>query len=366
MISVLVVDDEKLIRDTLVRYIKWQELGIDLVYEAANGKEALAMIELKNPSFMITDIKMPHMDGIKLAEEIRERFPDIRLIFLSGHADKDYLKAAIHLHADGYIEKPLNLQEISCLVKDVAAKCRKELLRTNPQLYFFHGDSEKTLQNTDTYRLSTTQLQEIGHLFQTASLHAVHKHIQSLMAQIRVCEGTSPAYIRNIYSMLALQLEKAAEFHCAANTQIRCNSYAFESSNAPRLDILEQEFLEILTLFFEELAARDLNPVTLINDYLRKNYADHNLSVEKIAQDLNFNTSYLCTVFKKSTGQTINSFLTSLRVEAARQLLAETNLKLYEIGNKVGYPNGKYFTKVFTKETGLSPRDYRGLHHEKM
>lgn len=366
MISVLIVDDEKLIRDTLVHYVKWSELGIDMVYEAVDGKEALAFIQKNIPSLLITDIKMPHMDGIHLAKEVREHFPQIRLVFLSGHTDKDYLKAAIHLHADGYIEKPLNLKEISCLVQDMALQCRKDIQRQNPQIYFFHGESGDALHNGKVFHLSKNGLQEISHLLRTASDQIVRHHILSLMQQIRSCEGTSVAYICNVYSMLAFQLEKAAEFHCASNTQIQCNSFAFETANADRLDILEEAFLSLVTLFFEERSSRDLNPVSLVYNYLKNNYADSNLTVEKIAMDLNFNTSYLCTIFKKSTGQTINAVLTSLRIEAARQLLTQTNLKLYEIGSKVGYPNGKYFTKVFTKETGLSPRDYRGLHHEKM
>ena len=84
--------------------------------------------------------------------------------------------------------------------------------------------------------------------------------------------------------------------------------------------------------------------------------------MEEVARSLNFNTSYLCAVYKRKAGRTINAMLTRLRVEQACLLLRGTGKKLYEVGACVGYPNGKYFTKVFTKEMGVSPREYRERH----
>lgn len=127
MISVLIVDDEKLICETLAHYIKWPEIGIDAVYEATDGVEAMTLIHKKKPDIMITDIKMPHMDGIKLAQIIRKDFPSIRLVFLSGHTDKEFLKATIHLKADGYIEKPLNLKEITEMLREMTEECQRYL-----------------------------------------------------------------------------------------------------------------------------------------------------------------------------------------------------------------------------------------------
>ena len=103
MISVLIVDDEKLVRDTLANYINWKELGIDAIYLADNGSRALLLAEKVQPSIVITDIKMPHMGGMEFAQIIRKQYPGSRLVFLSGYTDKEYLKGAIHLHADGYI-----------------------------------------------------------------------------------------------------------------------------------------------------------------------------------------------------------------------------------------------------------------------
>ena len=82
MVSVLVVDDEKLIRDTLLHYVPWHSLGIGTVFEANDGKQALEMMQKTPPDIVVTDIKMPHMDGIALAQRVRECFPSVKKFML--------------------------------------------------------------------------------------------------------------------------------------------------------------------------------------------------------------------------------------------------------------------------------------------
>ena len=84
-----------------------------------------------------------------------------------------------------------------------------------------------------------------------------------------------------------------------------------------------------------------------------------------MAADLGFAHTYLCAAYKKSCGKTINQRLTELRLQHAKELLVRSRQKLYEVANAVGYGDGKYFVKLFTRETGLSPRQYRARHcHE--
>ena len=84
--------------------------------------------------------------------------------------------------------------------------------------------------------------------------------------------------------------------------------------------------------------------------------------VQSIAGELGFTNSYLCAAYKKSCGKTVNQRLTEIRLHHAKELLAGTSRRLYEIANAVGYGDGKYFVKLFTREVGLSPREYRGRH----
>ncbi|MEG2404804.1 MAG: helix-turn-helix transcriptional regulator, partial [Oscillospiraceae bacterium] len=99
-----------------------------------------------------------------------------------------------------------------------------------------------------------------------------------------------------------------------------------------------------------------------VENYLEAHYSDCSLTVQSIAWEMGFTNSYLCASYKKSCGKTINQRLTEIRLHHSKALLAETGRMLYEVANAVGYVDGKYFVKLFTREEGLSPKEYRGRH----
>lgn len=362
MISVLIVDDEKLVRNTLQYYIDWPAIGVDSIYTADNGAHALPIMESHCPAIVISDVKMPHMNGIEFATLVRERFPHSRLIFLSGYSDKVYLKSAIHLHADAYIEKPIDLHEISETIQRLVEVYKSEFPRRSPELYFYRGDADGTVLNEKVFELPKTILLEIGSKLKSKELSDGTHMLRTICRDMRFCEKTSPDYIRSVYSKLGFQVESAADFHGAQRTKEMSERFIFSVANYTQLSELEKAFLQVIELLGEEVSSQDYDAVVRVNEYVQKNYSDSKLSVEGIAHSLNFNTSYLCALYKKRTGRTINAALTSLRIEQACELLIHTQKKFYEIGAKVGYPNGKYFTKVFAKEKGMSPREYRERH----
>ena len=99
--------------------------------------------------------------------------------------------------------------------------------------------------------------------------------------------------------------------------------------------------------------------IASVKAYIRRNYADPELSLDEIAEYVHLNTSYLCTAFKQETGNTIKNFITDIRIEAAKKQLDAGNGKIYEIGTSVGYQSSQYFSQVFYKKVGVSPNDYR-------
>lgn len=126
LIKLLIIDDEQTTRKGLVKHIDWRELGIHKVEEARDGVEGLEVASRFQPDIIISDIYMPGMNGIEMANHIKEQFPNCKIIFLSGYSDKEYFKAAIHLNAVSYIEKPINLDEVMHAVKKAVALCLEE------------------------------------------------------------------------------------------------------------------------------------------------------------------------------------------------------------------------------------------------
>jgi len=112
--SILYVEDEKNIQDELSDVI---ELFCDKLYLANNGLEGLKIFEKYNPNIIITDIKMPIMNGILFAQKVFEKSPQTHIIFVSAFSDIDYLQEAIEIHADGFVLKPIDLDKFESLLQ---------------------------------------------------------------------------------------------------------------------------------------------------------------------------------------------------------------------------------------------------------
>lgn len=124
MIKLLLVEDEEKIRNGIKNVINWDGLGINLYGEACNGYEALKLVYNEAPDIILTDIKMPIMDGLQLIEELKKEAPKIKYIIMSGYDDFDYIQRAIKLGVSDYILKPSGVQEI----QDVIKKVKEQLL----------------------------------------------------------------------------------------------------------------------------------------------------------------------------------------------------------------------------------------------
>lgn len=132
--KLLIVDDESATRNGLRKYVAWDKLGINDIECAENGAAALQICKEFEPDIVLSDIRMPGMDGIGLCHELRKSYPNCQIVFLSGYSDKEYLKAAIDLQAIGYVEKPVDALEVEQMIRKALQVCYKNqerLLREN-------------------------------------------------------------------------------------------------------------------------------------------------------------------------------------------------------------------------------------------
>ena len=124
---VLLVDDEEEIRQGICRKMNWEALGFVLAGEAANGMEALEVAEQTCPDVVLSDIKMPYMDGLELGRRLHRMMPAVKLVFFSGFDDFEYARQAIGVHALEYILKPINAQELSGVLEKIRDQLDKQL-----------------------------------------------------------------------------------------------------------------------------------------------------------------------------------------------------------------------------------------------
>ena len=122
----LIVDDEMHIRNGLQKSVKWRELGIEQIFTAEDGREALAVCLKEKPEILITDIRMPGMDGLTLAQAAIDKAKVKKVVILSGFSEFEYAKTAIRLGVVDYLLKPVKLEELSVLLKRMVEEIRLE------------------------------------------------------------------------------------------------------------------------------------------------------------------------------------------------------------------------------------------------
>lgn len=178
MYSVILVDDEQMIRESIIELVDWNKAGFEMIGQASNGDEALEFIEKNTPDILITDIKMPIMDGIQLAKEVREKHPSVKIIFLSGYDEFEYAISGIKLNIIEYLLKPISRVELEETLKKVKKNLDKEQ-REARDLKLAEANYQKDI---DVVRMSyllslimenyeSTSMAETNHLLQLYQLN---------------------------------------------------------------------------------------------------------------------------------------------------------------------------------------------------
>ena len=109
--KVILVDDEVEVIDVMKKKIRWNDLGFDVVGSATNGVKALELVEKLQPDVVLTDIKMPYMDGLELARKLNQDYPNIYIMLCTGFDEFEYAKEAVHLEIKEYMLKPISATE---------------------------------------------------------------------------------------------------------------------------------------------------------------------------------------------------------------------------------------------------------------
>lgn len=250
MYKILLVEDDSAMRYIYKRMKTWVEQGFEIVAEASNGKTALELLEKQQFDIVVTDIRMPIVDGITLLKEIKKRKIDVFAILISSYNEFEYARQGLILGAFDYIVKPVKEEELAVVLERA-----KQYLEENK-------DSED---------------------------------------------------IDKIVEMAA----KNCDFEIDATPLVR-NVCVFLSKN-------------------------------LGND----------ITMENVAESLQYNKDYLGKSFKQEAGVTFKSFFTMVKMEYAKKLIATGNYKNYEIADKLGYSGADYFTKIFKEITGMTPAAYK-------
>jgi len=280
-LNLLIVDDEQNIRMGLKDGVDWQSAGINHVYTAEDGGEALALCEKKQIDIVISDIKMSGIDGMELGARLAVLYPSIKIILLSGYSDFEYARRAIKFGAVEYMLKPVKIPEILGCVKKMVEQVNLAIRVREEQ--------EKELRTNEIRSLLDSQGQEDKEM----------KSYEGLLKHQRIFGKGDHETYKTYSPMVILSL-----------------NYIYTNSH-------------------------------------------QNITVDDVATFLKKSNNYFSSLFKKEMGLSFVEYLNRLRIEEAKVLLAQTTMMTYEIAERVGFNDYKYFSVVFRNTTGKSPSQYR-------
>ena len=147
MLKIFLAEDEVIVRETIKRMIPWENLGFELVGEAADGEMALPLLLRQKPDLLITDIKMPFMDGLTLAKVAKKEIPGLKVVILSGYDDFNYAKQAINIGVEDYLLKPITKNVLIERLTEIRSRYEHE--KTQKEYYEkFHREMQAYEKNS--------------------------------------------------------------------------------------------------------------------------------------------------------------------------------------------------------------------------
>ena len=533
MLKVFLVEDESVIREGFRDKFPWEQYGFQLVGEAGDGEMALPMIRKLKPDLLITDIKMPFMDGLSLSEIVKEEFPKIKIIIISGYDDFEYARQAIKAGVDQYLLKPITrttlrgvllemkekieqgmeqkdyqaqyqdevqefeqfslrrffekILEGKLSVKEIyeeaaaqslqlTASCynlllfsiyekaevssresRERLIRKQEEVFHYflrhpqyilfrfnvscygvlikseQSQMEELTENSlahfkkvcapeedhlEWYVAVGTEVERLSMLpqcYKDANHYFAYRFIKPglhVLSETTLSDCLAGQGEKNIGTVDFMQMDpeiirdflargedkeihdfvesylyniqnalKSRMFRSYVILNIRFAVVAFlESIGADQAEYLEEiehavqmirsEDSEIFE-YFAGMLETAMGIRDRINscqggkmlkkalDYIDDHYDCDTLSLNLVAENIGMSASYLSAIFSQNMQKTFVEYVTEKRIEKAKKLLKQTDKNSGEIAKEVGYKDSHYFSFVFKKLQGCSPREYR-------
>lgn len=332
MLKVLIAEDEPWIRAAIVEMVESIGHDIKVVGDVTNGEEAWHMIQQLWPTVLITDIMMPEMDGLELARNISEHRIPMAVIIISGYENFQYAQRAISYGVNRYLLKPVNQEDLRNALFEAMGKLT-EIEKLNHYLIKIQTYFD-TINDVDS-------VEGIKGLYKLVDDIKSLKHMNypAYLSLLRIVES-------KISSMLAsIEVKHAAmsNFSGVPDQEVRKHLGS----------LAEAWFLH------PERNKKELKQVIKTAcDFIHSHYPD-DLTLTQMAEYTNLSISHFSSLFKRYTGESLIAYINQVRVEKAKELLRNSNDKIYLIAEEVGFSSQPYFIRVFKNVTGMSPNEYR-------
>jgi len=357
MFKVILVDDMDISRRQVKRLALWNgETSFCIAAEAQNGQEALNMLKKEHFDLMITDIKMPKIDGIELLRETAENGLCPCVVLLSDYEDFSYAKQGMQYGAFDYLGKPPEYDSMLELLRRV----EKYLLKKKKEDELVRSLAEK-LEEKLVDAFPTVELEQLIEAMK-AKQPDIAGDIERLADAVAALFGNDPVKIgtafRKAMSKMITQLKLHYTWMDKFIDTNRYKSLDFIGQDSP-----VQDFRKAVAGLYDEIRRLEYGNVEdqIENRICRHilDNVDSEVSIEGVSKVLYMNRKYISEVFRQKTGELLIEYITRVKMARAARLLRESSRKTYEIALQLGYKDTEYFSRLFKKHMGITPSEYR-------
>lgn len=215
--KVIIIDDKPLIREALIQTIRWEKLGCRVAAEASNGLEAKEMILRERPEIIISDIRMPGMNGLELTEFVKERLPEAKVIIITGYQEFEYAKKALQLGVFDFLLKPLEnktVEEVLAKAVTQIHKSRKEMefqsriILENDKYKIEADRSRRIVQSRMLYEALTHRREWIEAEEEIRKIHLDKRRYAAVVARVRTSDAEMAAEISRRITLSMREYDK--------------------------------------------------------------------------------------------------------------------------------------------------------------
>ena len=348
---VLLVDDDKSILCGLRQFENWESCGFIVEEEAYDGIGALEKLTKKNFDLVITDIRMPGMDGLRLLSEVKKRKLNSCLMLMSTYDDFEYAQEGLRLGISDYIMKPVDdivLEESLGQIKKYLdkQKLQKAILdENNLELYY-----------------PKSQERRIIDLIMAGKYEAMNEALTTFLDSLYLLDQD----ICKVAILLRnLLLNVSKELYCAFPALESIEELKIDDfSNSDSVNEIKFCFLECIKSMLNIISKYELHHA---DSLVKKtclyviNHVEEDITLENIAEEVQFSKNYIGKLFKEKTGTNFIDYVTKVKMEYAKHLLKTGNLRNYEISDKLGYCTPDYFYRLFKGYTGYTPVEFKKM-----
>ena len=350
MYRLVVIDDEYIVVQGIKALLSRLKLDYEVVGAAYDGIQGLEVIRNEKPDVVITDIRIPGLDGLSVIEAAKDECPDTSFIVISGYSEFAYAQRALTLGVKDYIDKPVTAEKLKNALARVEsgwAKIRYE-------------DDKKAQANREKFQELDQTFEGGVRSITTGDAGSFREYSRQAIACLKELYPDVQDFRREFYKHLCVLSDVLIE----SQKQVERGSLVSfqEMEKCETMEQIQAYGEGVLSDISKHLTADQTGSrhrvILELLTYLDEHY-NQDIGLSELADRVGMSTAYLSVLFKTEVGTSYVKYLTDLRIKKAKKLLQD-GYKVHEVSELVGYNNYRYFCDIFKKHEGMTPNEYKG------